>query len=159
MLQVELPDLESTERLGAAIARVLPDDPAGWTLLLSGELGAGKSSLARALLRARGHAGPVPSPSYALIEPYEVSGTAVYHIDLYRLGGEEELRYLGFDELDDGLKLVEWPDRAPRLTDTADLDLRLEYAGDARRALLSALSERGQALLESLEIRLGEAKG
>lgn len=142
-LAVELPDASATERLGRALAEALPGDAAGWTVLLNGQLGAGKSTLVRAYLHARGHTGPVPSPTYTLVEPYEFPGLSVYHVDLYRVGDPEELRYLGFDELGTGLRLVEWPDRAPGLAEAADLDIRLDYRGSGRVARLEALSERG----------------
>jgi len=128
----------------------LPGDLAGWTILLHGELGAGKSTFARAFIKAAGHEGPVPSPTYTLVEPYKLAPGNFYHIDLYRVSGEDELRYLGWNELDDGLRLVEWPDRAPGLTDEADLMLELEYAGDSRSAHVKALSERGSELIQKI---------
>ena len=80
----ELPGEEATVALGQTLAEALADRPAGWLVLLEGELGAGKSTLARALLKALGHTGSVPSPTYTLVEPYEFSGFSAYHIDLYR---------------------------------------------------------------------------
>lgn len=149
-----LPDPAATERLGNALAGLLPDDASGWTLLLDGELGAGKSTLARALIRGRGHRGPVPSPTYTLVEPYELPGQAIYHIDLYRVGSEDELRYLGWEELESGLRLVEWPGRAPGLKATADVEIRLEYAGNGRQASLTALSSRALDWLGSVAAEL-----
>lgn len=149
-----LPEPAATDRLGGALAALLPADAFGWTLLLDGELGAGKSTLARALIRALGHSGPVPSPTYTLVEPYEVAGQTIYHIDLYRVGSEDELRYLGWDELDRGLRLVEWPGRAPGIKAAADLEIRLEYAGDGRRASLTALSSRARDWLRSAAAEL-----
>lgn len=130
--------------------RALPEELDGWTLLLSGELGAGKSTFARALIKAAGHTGAVPSPTYTLVEPYSLSRTMIYHVDLYRIADEEELRYLGWNELDHGFRMVEWPDRAPGLTQAADLLLTLSYEGDGRTAELSGLSTRGKELVEAL---------
>ena len=110
-MKVELVDEAASLQLAAALGQTLPDDPSGWTVLLEGELGAGKSTLARALIQTMGHSGPVPSPTYTLVEPYDLSRCRVYHVDLYRIADEEELRYLGWNELDEGLRLVEWPDR------------------------------------------------
>ena len=135
---------------GRRFLSLLPEELAGWTVLLSGELGAGKSTFARALIKAAGHTGTVPSPTYTLVEPYQLPRGNIYHIDLYRVYSEEELRYLGWTELDDGLRLVEWPDRAPGLSATADLELLLMFEGDGRRIELKGLSERGVALLERL---------
>ena len=120
-----LADVAATEALGAALAATLPGSTTGLTILLEGELGAGKSTLVRAMLRRMGHAGAVPSPTYTLVEPYELSGISFYHVDLYRVGGEEELRYLGWNELDSGVRIVEWPDRAPGLREEADVEILL----------------------------------
>ncbi len=94
-MNVFLADEAATAALGRQFLSVLPEDLAGWTVLLSGELGAGKSTFARALIKAAGHSGPVPSPTYTLVEPYQLSRGSIYHIDLYRISSEEELRYLG----------------------------------------------------------------
>jgi tRNA threonylcarbamoyladenosine biosynthesis protein TsaE len=145
-----LADEAATIAFAEAVYAALPEALAGWTILLSGELGAGKSTFARALIKRAGHKGAVPSPTYTLVEPYELPSGLIYHIDLYRLSGSDELRYLGWDELDDGLRLVEWPDRAPDLAEEADLSLRLLYDGNSRIAELEALSERGAALIQKI---------
>jgi len=147
-VNILLADEAATTAFGRQFLSALPEEIAGWTVLLSGELGAGKSTFARALIKAAGHKGPVPSPTYTLVEPYQLPCGNIYHIDLYRISSEEELRYLGWNELDDGLRLVEWPDRAPGLSATADLELLLAYEGDGRRAELEGLSDRGMALIE-----------
>ena len=147
-----LADEAATIEFARCVLRGLPQDLAGWTLLLEGELGAGKSTFARALIGAAGHEGPVPSPTYTLVEPYVLPRSTIYHIDLYRVSDEEELRFLGWDELDDGLRLVEWPDRAPGLSARADLVLALAYEGGGRRAELKGLSERGETLVKDLEL-------
>ena len=147
MIERFLENTEATEDLGRRLAASLPSDPRGWTILLTGELGAGKSTLVRAILRALGHKGPVPSPSYTLVEPYEFDAYAVYHVDLYRIGGEDELRYLGWNELDSGLRLVEWPDRAPGLKAAADMDVELSYDGQGRRVSFVPISDRGREWL------------
>lgn len=143
-MKLSLPDSAATQALGRAVAAALPraGGLAGRLLLLEGELGSGKTTLARALLRALGHEGPVPSPTYTLVEPYELAPGRVYHIDLYRLSGEAELPFLGWDELGDGLRLVEWPERAPGLLDAADVRIRLWYDGAGRRAVVECRDER-----------------
>jgi tRNA threonylcarbamoyladenosine biosynthesis protein TsaE len=142
-----LPDDAATGALARRLAAALPESIGGLTLLLRGELGAGKSTFARALLRALGHKGPVPSPTYTLVEPYEVSVGPIYHIDLYRVSSEEELRYLGWAELDEGFRIVEWPDRAPGVAKDADLLLTLEYRDRGRQAELQGLSSTGRKIL------------
>lgn len=142
---------DATARLAEDFSRVLPGDTAGWTLLLEGDLGAGKSTFARALIRAMGHEGAVPSPTYTLVEPYALPGGAVYHVDLYRVSDEEELHFLGWSELEDGFRLVEWPDRAPGLAAGADLKLELSYSDEGRVARFLGLNSRGAALLSELD--------
>ena len=145
-----LADEPATQKLADEIYAALPEDLAGWTLLLQGELGAGKSTFARAFIQAAGHRGAVPSPTYTLVEPYVLPSCNIYHIDLYRISDEEELRYLGWNELDDGCRLVEWPDRAPTLAAQADLVLELDYEGESRKAHVRGLSARGAALIQKI---------
>jgi tRNA threonylcarbamoyladenosine biosynthesis protein TsaE len=147
-----LPDERATIELAGRFAAALPDSLAGWTVLLAGELGAGKSTFARALIRTLGHSGPVPSPTYTLVEPYQVPRGPIYHIDLYRVTSDDELRYLGWNEIDDGLRLVEWPERAPGLAEQADLQLTLAYDGAGRTARFLALSEKGRQLMAALAV-------
>ena len=149
-MKSELPDEAATRGLAAAVAGVLPVDIGGWTVVLRGELGAGKSTFARALLRALGHQGPVPSPNYSLVEPYVTAKGVIYHIDLYRVSSEGELRYLGWNELDDGLRLVEWPERVAGLEDRADLQIELAYHGSGRVVEILANSARGRRLVSDL---------
>jgi tRNA threonylcarbamoyladenosine biosynthesis protein TsaE len=142
-----LPDEAATIAFGRDMLERLPADLAGWTLLLTGELGAGKSTFARAFIRAAGHDGAVPSPTYTLVEPYALARGNIYHVDLYRVADEEELRYLGWNELDDGCRIVEWPDRAPGLLAQADFSIAFAYERDGRAVEVLALSERAAALL------------
>ena len=146
-MAIALPDTAATESLGAKLVSMLPAARGGLLVLLKGELGAGKSTLARAMLHQMGHSGLVPSPTYTLVEPYELSDGIVYHIDLYRLSGIEELDYLGWNDLRDGLVLLEWPERAPQLQQQADFLVELDYDGAARQATLVALSAAGEEML------------
>ncbi len=143
-------DEQATDSIAAGLFNAMPDSLAGWTILLEGELGAGKSTFARALIRAAGHSGPVPSPTYTLVEPYNLPVGMIYHVDLYRVSDEEELRFLGWGELDDGCRLIEWPERVPSLRSQADLCILMTYYGDGRRLTFDALSARGQALIEKI---------
>jgi len=144
---LNLPDPEATASLATALTGALPTDAGGWTILLQGELGAGKSTFARAMLRSLGHEGLVPSPTYTLVEPYTLAAYSVYHIDLYRITCADELEFLGWSDLQDGLKLVEWPERAPRLLKLADIQIELRYEDEGRAADLKGLSERGSKVL------------
>lgn len=144
----ELSGAAATEALGAALARVLVP---GLVLYLHGELGAGKTTLTRGLLRALGVTGAVRSPTYTLIEPYDTAFGRIFHLDLYRITAAEELEYLGLRDLctGDAALIVEWPERGAGVLPPADLSLRLHHAGEARRAELEALSPRAVALLEA----------
>jgi len=127
-------------------------------ILLQGELGAGKTTLVRGLLRAAGHAGPVPSPTYTLVEPYEIDGTRLFHLDLYRIADAEELEYLGWRDIEGAISLVEWPERAPELAARADLVIRLTHADGGRRARLEALSPTGALLAGTMEQSISHFK-
>ncbi len=148
-LELHLPDAEATEALGAKLAAALAN---GGVVHLRGDLGAGKTTLVRGLLRALGHAGTVKSPTYALVEPYRLGGRAVYHFDLYRLVDAEELEYIGIrDFLEDAaLLLIEWPERGEGVLPPPDLRLAFEHRPDGRRCRLSAASARGEAMLATL---------
>jgi len=158
MKDIPLADEAATEQLGRLLADALPALPLGWLVTLSGELGAGKSTLARAMIRHFGHHGPVPSPTYTLIEPYEIKheteGYMLYHVDLYRIADPDELHFMGWSDLDDGLRVVEWPERAPALSASADLAVTLAVSGQARLATLASHSERGAATVERITARV-----
>ncbi|MDY0309855.1 MAG: tRNA (adenosine(37)-N6)-threonylcarbamoyltransferase complex ATPase subunit type 1 TsaE, partial [Castellaniella sp.] len=149
-----LPDEDATvalaQRLADLVCGQTPDGPAaGGRIHLRGELGTGKTSLARALLRAGGVTGRIKSPSYALLESYNVSNLYFYHFDFYRFSDAHEWRDAGFDELLDAqaVVLIEWPEQAGTRLPPPDLDIRLEYAGAGRHARLTACSEKGQQWL------------
>lgn len=145
------PDAAATEALGAALARACPD---GARIHLRGELGAGKTTLVRGLLRALGHGGPVKSPTYTLVESYDLGGRVVHHLDLYRLADAEELEYLGLRDLQSSgaILLVEWPERGEPDLPMPDLQVDIDYIGDGRHVRLSAFSPRGERLLERLSL-------
>ncbi|MGD8708876.1 MAG: tRNA (adenosine(37)-N6)-threonylcarbamoyltransferase complex ATPase subunit type 1 TsaE [Ectothiorhodospiraceae bacterium] len=144
-----LPSAEHTEALGARIAAALP--PA-MVVHLCGDLGAGKTTLVRGLLRALGHSGAVKSPTYTLVEPYELEGRRLFHLDLYRLADAEELEFIGLRDLLDGaaVLLIEWPERGAGVLPGPDLVVRLERDGKGRRVALEAPTARGEAVLERL---------
>ena len=150
MKAMELADEAATEKLGRDLTAVLPDDASGWMILLQGELGAGKSTLARSMIHSLGHEGKVPSPTYTLVEPYRLNDVTVYHVDLYRISEASELEFLGWSDLRDGLLLIEWPERVEGLDSQADLLIDLSYQGEGRNAQISGISERGREMLEAV---------
>lgn len=149
MLDCLLDDCAATERLGAQLAVTLTP---GCVLYLQGDLGAGKTTLVRGLLRALGHAGTVKSPTYTLVEPYQLQDWRLFHWDLYRLADAEELEFLGLrDQLDgEAALLIEWPERGLGELPAADLIISLGYAGAGRAARLEACSPRGAGMLAQL---------
>ncbi len=146
-----VPDQGATLALGAALAAVLRP---GLVIYLSGDLGTGKTTLARGLLRALGHSGPVKSPTYTLVELYPISGYSVYHFDFYRFNSPEEWHHAGLDEHFDGraICLVEWPEKAGSYLPAPDIGIHLNLHGDARQVSIKGSSERGTTCLSELRI-------
>jgi len=152
IVRLNLPDPEATDALGAALAATRPAHAVAY---LHGELGAGKSTLARALLRALGVRGAIRSPTYTLIEPYQLQdGGEAVHLDLYRIAAADELEFLGLDSLaaQASLWLVEWPEHGGKALPKADLTVHLEIAGEAREALLEGLSTAGAEWLARIRV-------
>jgi len=148
-LNLSLPDEAATLRLGEALA---PGIGPGRVIHLRGELGAGKTTVARGLLRALGYAGRVKSPTYAVVEPYTLSRLHLYHFDFYRFSEKAEWVNSGFRDYFSPATacIVEWPERAGGLLAPPDLEIRLEIAGEARRALMEACTPAGESWLSSL---------
>ncbi|MDV3468255.1 tRNA (adenosine(37)-N6)-threonylcarbamoyltransferase complex ATPase subunit type 1 TsaE [Stenotrophomonas sp. C3(2023)] len=148
MLELYLPTPDHTDLLGQLLARTRP---AQALVELQGDLGAGKSTTARALLRALGVQGAVRSPTYTLIERYPLAdGSEAWHLDLYRIGGAGELDFLGLDEGSASLWLVEWPERGQGVLPPTDLRVELAIDGEGRSARLIALSDSGEAWVKQL---------
>ena len=145
----ELADEAATAALARRLAGALDE---GLVVYLHGELGAGKTSFARALLGALGVGERIKSPTYSLVESYRAQGRVAWHLDLYRIADPGELEWLGLDALSDpaALVLVEWPERGAGALPAPDLILHLSYAGAGRAAALESRSERGARVVSRL---------
>ena len=168
-VSIYLPDERATVALGAALGRTLTEqlspglDNRGWTIYLEGPLGAGKTTLVRGFLRHLGHTGAVKSPTYTLLEPYDlapchdsvqVGFLKVFHFDLYRLLDPEEMEMLGIRDVlaePDAVSLIEWPDRGEGYLPLPSLLMRIDPEGDARRVFLAAHDPRAIASLANLD--------
>ncbi len=147
---------QAMESLGAAIGQAL--DWRG-TVWLAGDLGAGKTTLSRGLIRAAGHEGAVKSPTFTLVEPYELEHCTIYHFDLYRLVDPEELEFLGIRDYfaDDSLCLVEWPEQGAGVLPQPDLTVTIKVDGDGRSMQIKGHGARGLAASQWLHSKRGKA--
>ena len=138
--------------LGERLGLVLAAHSEAAILFLEGDLGAGKTTLSRGILRAFGHRSSVKSPTYTLVEVYDLPERQVYHFDLYRLGDPEELEYLGIrDYFDDhSISLIEWPARGAGYLPQPDWCLRVSVEGVGRRISIEAQTAKGRLLLQNL---------
>lgn len=149
MWTIELRGEQRQEQMGGYLARLcLPP----CIIYLQGDLGTGKTTLVRGFLHGLGHRGKVKSPTYTLLEPYELKDCVCYHFDLYRLAAADELEFLGLEDLleNQAILLVEWPERGAGVLPAADLLIQLEHAGTVRRLHLSGVSEAGRAIERAL---------
>jgi len=154
-----------TPPLAPTVVRLLADESASAQLAtqlaqycqhgvvhLVGDLGAGKTTLTRYWLQALGHQGNVKSPTYTLIEPYEIAGQPIYHFDLYRLNDPYELELMGirdYLEQPNALLLIEWPSKGEPIVPEADLLIQLTVAGEQRQATLTAHTAKGEQMLQA----------
>lgn len=153
-LVTHLRDEGATDALGSALARILAP---GLAIFLHGELGAGKTALARAMLHAAGHAGRVKSPTYTLVEPYAIRlddrQVDLFHFDLYRMGDAREFLDAGFRDYfnENAICIVEWPEKAEGALPQPDIAIYLYVDGLGRKVKLQGMSDKGSRCLERLQ--------
>ncbi len=146
---MHIPDDKAMRAFGARLAAL---SPARLWIYLQGDLGAGKSTLARGFIQARGYQGPVKSPTYTLVEPYQATEGIIYHLDLYRLSHPEELEFIGIREFfsTDAICLVEWPDKGAGLLPEPDLRIHIDHLAQGRDVSIDALSDSGIDIINRL---------
>jgi tRNA threonylcarbamoyladenosine biosynthesis protein TsaE len=151
-MELSLADSSKTEALGVALARSFPGREEGAVLHLQGELGAGKTTCVRSLLRTLGVTGLVRSPTYTLVDTYRLADLSCAHIDLFRLRGANDVEELGLRDLagPGSLLLIEWPEKGGVAVPPADVSLCFRYADNAREVSITAHSPLGQVWLENL---------
>ena len=144
-----LPDEAATVAFGKTLANACHGRG---LLTLSGNLGTGKTTLSRGLVQSYGHKGAVKSPTYTLVEPYEIGDISIYHFDLYRLEDPEELEFIGlWDYLEqEALIIVEWPERAAGVLPPADIAIEISIKDAGRMLTINSGSDRGQQILAAL---------
>ena len=153
-LEYFLPDEAATITVGAGLAQVLKNEAEQHALVvyLNGDLGAGKTTLTRGFVRGMGHQGNVKSPTYTLVEPYELAKWRVFHFDLYRLADAEELEYMGIRDYfnHDCCCFIEWPEKGTGLLAKADIIINIAYQDEHRFIELQAESTYGEHVITRL---------
>lgn len=148
---VEVTSLDETQALAIALSKAVKDSQSSGVIFhLEGDLGAGKTTFSRFFIQALGHKGTVKSPTYTLVEPYELADITVYHFDLYRLADPEELEFMGVRDYfaEDTVCLVEWPQKGGELLACADLVITIKSVGEQRQFCLDGLTSKGEDILK-----------
>ena len=149
-----LVDEQATVAMGKKIASIVKGElNQGIVVYLNGDLGAGKTTITRGFVQGMGHVGHVKSPTYTLVEPYDLADWQVYHFDLYRLGDPEELEFMGIRDYfnDNCCCFIEWPEKGEGLLANADITINMAYHGEQRVVELQAHNSIGKNLLLMLE--------
>ncbi len=148
MYQLDIIDAPAMEALGQKLASLCPP---GCKLFLQGELGAGKTTLVSGFLRGHGYEGIVKSPTYTLIEPYQLNDLEIYHFDLYRINDPEELESIGIRDYfsGSGICLLEWPEKGAALLGSPDIFIQIQYQDDQRKVSLEAKTSAGKDIISA----------
>jgi len=147
---VTLVDVKATEQIGARLAQKLTSMYPPFMVYLTGDLGAGKTTLVRGFLQALGFKQTVKSPSYTLVETYDLDDKFIVHCDLYRLTDSEELTFMGFSDYltKPAIVFIEWPEHGDGCLPKPDLEIRMEESGSGKQLYLTCVSKRAQSLTD-----------
>ncbi|MGD2119111.1 MAG: tRNA (adenosine(37)-N6)-threonylcarbamoyltransferase complex ATPase subunit type 1 TsaE [Chromatiales bacterium] len=150
-LSIELAGEQAQEQFGRRLAKACQT---GLVFYLIGDLGAGKTTLARGFVRGLGYPGNVKSPTYTLVEQYDIDGIHCFHLDLYRLADPEELEYMGMRDYagDNDIVLIEWPEKGEGMLPQADVQIEIIHKKNARQLLISAMTQKGNNYLKQLDL-------
>ena len=150
-LEYELFGEEAMEIFGEKLAKILINVN---LVNLNGNLGMGKTTLVRGLLKGLGHIGPVKSPTYTIVEPYELEQKNIYHFDLYRVADPEELEFMGIRDYfdNDSLCLVEWPEMGEGCLPEVDVNINIDLIRSGRKVTLEAVSEKGNVSVQGFDL-------
>ena len=144
---------QDTENLAQLVANFCLSSGDAWTIHLHGDLGAGKTCFSRGFIRGLGHTGSVKSPTYTLVEPYELETLKVFHFDLYRLADPEELEFMGIRDYQqtDTINLIEWPEKGEGLLPPPDVEIGIEFTDQGRSIELLGKSPKARELIQQLK--------
>ena len=151
-IKLFLKNEQSTNLLGSIFTKILRSYKDGLVVSLKGEMGSGKTTLVRAIIKESGHAGSVPSPTYTLIEPYNISNKPIYHIDLYRIEEDLELEFIGWNDFEvNSLIFIEWPERVHRVYKSSDIVIDFDFDIEGRKVKIKSMSSEGISLIKNIE--------
>ncbi|XOV80211.1 MAG: tRNA (adenosine(37)-N6)-threonylcarbamoyltransferase complex ATPase subunit type 1 TsaE [Aestuariibacter sp.] len=144
---------EETEQLGGRLAQLVFNLNCAFTIHLEGQLGAGKTCFSRGFIQQLGVSGSVKSPTYTLVEPYDIKQRKLFHFDLYRLADPEELEFLGIRDYlqENTISLIEWPTKGEGLLPLPDMKITIEFMEPGRNIVVEALSEKAQGVIQQLQ--------
>ena len=158
-IKLFLKNEQSTNLLGLIFTKILNSHKEGLVVSLKGEMGSGKTTLVRAIIKELGHVGSVPSPTYTLIEPYNLSNKPIYHIDLYRIEEDLELEIIGWNDFEiNSLIFIEWPERVHRVYKSSDIMIDFDLDIEGRKVKIKSMSSKGASLIKNIESEINLQK-